>query len=110
MSNTVSFFRRRFPRRSMTRAIGVLIGGEYSPCRGIEIGEGGLAFEAQKQLALDTEIVVSFYLPNGNFFSQRAAIKNCEKSAEGYSIGCSFSRLKVEQKREIRGYVAGRKN
>lgn len=94
----------------MKRAVGVLVRGEYSPCRGIEIGEGGIAFEASQQIGLETEVVVSFYLPNGNFFSQRAAIKNCEKSADGFAVGCAFTRLKIEEKREIRGYVAGREN
>lgn len=105
-------FRRKFPRRRFKRGVGVLSGGKYFMTMGFEIGEGGLSFRSEKDLKVGAVIVLNFQVPDGEFVSVRAEVRNSETKAElrsgGPVYGCAFENLVFERKREIRNFVTNR--
>lgn len=100
--------RRRFPRRYFRRGIGVLSGGRYFLAHGAEIGEGGLSFRTTESLRMGALVVVSFQIPDGQFVSVRAEIRNEENVTNEYVYGCAFENITFDRKREIRNYVTNR--
>lgn len=100
--------RRRFPRRLFRRGIGVLSGGRYFLAQGAEIGEGGISFRTTENLRLGALVVVSFQIPDGQFVSVRAEIRNEETITADILYGCAFENITFERKREIRNFVTNR--
>lgn len=76
---------------------------------GTEIGEGGISFKTDRALRMGALVVISFQIPDGQFISVRAEIRNQEKAMEGQAVyGCAFDSLSFERKREIRSFVTNR--
>lgn len=105
-------FRRKFPRRRFRRNVGILVGGKYFMSGGFEIGEGGLSFTSERVLKVGALLVLNFQVPDGEFVSVRAEIRNAEtegeKSPGPVIYGCAFENLIFERKREIRNFVTNR--
>ncbi len=106
-------YRRKYPRRTFYKSVGVLFAGSYRACETTEIGEGGLAFQYPAELAVGSPIVVSFQLPGGSFFSVQSLVRNSDvkifdKKNRVFTIGCSFENVNVHFKRELRNFVAQR--
>ncbi len=102
--------RRRFPRRNFRRGVGILAGGRYFLGTGSEIGEGGISFKSTENIIKGALVVVSFQIPDGQFVSVRAEIRNLEDQTEGAEMvyGCAFENIPFERKREIRNFVTNR--
>lgn len=101
--------RRRYPRRKFRRGVGVLASGKYFMALGAEIGEGGLSFRASKPVRQGALVVLSFQVPDGEFVSVRAEVRNVGASTNGETLyGCAFENLRFERKREIRTFVTNR--
>lgn len=111
-NSNAHLFRRKFPRRRFKRSVGVLSGGKYFMTTGFEIGEGGLSFRCEKSIRVGALVVLNFQVPEGEFVSVRAEIRNSEvkpEVQEGEVIyGCAFENLVFERKREIRNFVTNR--
>lgn len=101
-------FNRRFPRRFFRRGVGVLIGGKYFMAHGSEIGEGGISFKTDRALRMGALVVISFQIPDGQFISVRAEVRNQEKGGSEAVYGCAFDNLSFDRKREIRSFVTNR--
>lgn len=109
-------FRRKFPRRVFRRNVGVLSGGKYFVTTGFEIGEGGLSFVSDRILKVGALVVVNFQVPDGDFISVRAEIRNSEIKPGDPQVskvatqvyGCAFESLTFDRKREIRNFVTNR--
>lgn len=87
----------------------MLIGGKYFMAHGSEIGEGGISFKTDRALKLGALVVISFQIPDGQFISVRAEIRNQEKVIQGEAVyGCAFDNMSFERKREIRSFVTNR--
>lgn len=103
--------RRRFPRRNFRRGVGILIGGKYFLGTGSEIGEGGISFKSTEKLVKGALVVISFQIPDGQFVSVRAEVRNLEtENANSMEMvyGCAFENIPFERKREIRNFVTNR--
>ena len=101
--------RRRYPRRKFRRGVGVLVAGQYMMATGAEIGEGGLSFRVSKPIRNGVLVVLNFQVPEGEFVSVRAEVRNAGTSQNGEILyGCAFENLKFERKREIRTFVTNR--
>lgn len=111
-SSSQSLFRRKFPRRRFKRSVGVLAAGKYFMTAGFEIGEGGLSFRSEITIKVGAVVVLNFQVPDGQFVSVRAEIRNSESKSEvpaGQLVyGCAFENLVFERKREIRNFVTNR--
>lgn len=106
MNKTIE--RRRYPRRRFTKPVGVLCSGQYMVCPAEELGEGGLSFRADFLLSEGKEILLSFQVPNGDFYNLRCVVRNQKKIAEGMVIGISFKEVSFALKRQIRAFVSAR--
>lgn len=103
--------RRRVPRRDFTGRVGVLVAGEYTVNRAVQIGEGGIMIEAPILLSEGQQVVVSFRIPNHNFEIVRATVRytvttgsSQQKQMKRY--GLEFDKMDFSVKRLIRNYVA----
>lgn len=76
--------------------------------QGSEIGEGGLSFRSEIALKVGALIVISFQIPDGNFISVRAEIRNQDKKSGEATYGCAFDSMPFDRKREIRNFVTNR--
>lgn len=108
MEHKSPLLNRRFPRRFFRRGVGILIGGKYFMAQGSEIGEGGLSFRSEIALKVGALIVISFQIPDGNFISVRAEIRNQDKKSGEATYGCAFDSMPFDRKREIRNFVTNR--
>jgi len=101
-------FIRRFPRRKLTTVVGVLSRGKYNivPC--LEIGEGGLQFQASEKHLKGGLVVANLFLPKAHFLAVTAEIIYAvQTDSSGRSCyGVRFKNLSFESKRHIRDYIA----
>jgi hypothetical protein len=101
-------FIRRFPRRKLTTVVGVLSRGKYNivPC--LEIGEGGLQFQASEKHLKGGLVVANLFLPKAHFLAVTAEIVYIvQTDTSGRSCyGLRFKNLSFECKRQIRDYIA----
>jgi hypothetical protein len=100
-------FTRRFPRRKLTTVVGVLAQGRYHivPC--LEIGEGGLQFQASQPHLNGTLIVANLFLPREHFVAVTGEIVYATaKDGVRANYGLKFRNLSFEAKRQIRDYIA----
>jgi hypothetical protein len=99
--------RRKFPRRPFHRAVSLLVGGNYHCLRGHEIGEGGLSLNTAFDVPVERKVVLNFQIPDGSFISVKAEVRNSRPSDQGgFILGCAFSNLSFEKRREIRTLVS----
>lgn len=83
--------------------------GVFYISEGEEIGEGGLALRCSRSLAIDTEVVVSFRIPGGDFVSLRAEVKSVRPHPSGENLlGIAFTHIAFTHKRQIRSFVSER--
>lgn len=103
-------FRRKYPRRAFPRGLGVLHAGRFAMSEGDEIGEGGLSFLLPEALPLESDVVVNFRIPSGDFVSLRANVKSVRPSSkQGLFIhGVAFTNIAFTHKRQIRNFVSER--
>lgn len=104
------YFRRKYPRKSLFRKVGVLCGGVYIVADTKEIGEGGLAFVSDFVLDLEKVLVINIQIPGGEFVSERAEVRSkTDVNSEGkIEYGISFERIGFSRKRQIRSFVSSR--
>lgn len=99
--------KRKFPRRPYKKPVAYLCKGLSEVSSGVEIGEGGISFESDYALEVSQDVVVNFFVPDGDFFSLRALVKNKFNGKNGKTVyGCSFNEVSLGLKRQIRAYVA----
>lgn len=102
------FFRRRYPRRTFKRKVGVLFDGKYMIFDAVEVGEGGMSIISDTILTVGRHLVVSFQIPQGGFVSLRAEIKSIRKHGTSGIHGLYFEKIEFMNKRQIRSYVSER--
>ena len=101
-------FRRKFPRRSLNKKVGVLFDGSYFICTSGEIGEGGMSIVSEYALTEGRELVLNFQIPNGTFVTLRGSIKNVIAKDGAVTHGISFDEIPLAFKRQIRAFVSTR--
>ena len=102
------YFRRKYPRRSLKRSVGVIAKGTYFICQSDEIGEGGMSLDTDMVLLQGTEVVVSLQIPNGDFISVRGEVKSSRKRNGTMIHGLAFAQIPFANKRQIRAFVSAR--
>lgn len=101
--------RRKFPRRNITKNIGVLYRGDYDIKSGVAIGEGGLSFFSSQMVPVAEEVIITFKIPGGHMTSVRAEVRNHLSQDRNKVVhGLRFINLSVEGRRKIRAFVASR--
>ena len=100
---------RKFPRKLFRKNLTFLCRGQASVVQGVEIGEGGISFKTDFVLSENQQIIVNFFISEGDFFSVRTTLKNKQTIADHFVYGVSFNDISIALKRQIRAYVA-RKN
>lgn len=103
-----SYFRRKFPRRSLSKKVGVLFGGEYFICSSGEIGEGGISIQSEYALTEGRDLVLSFQIPHGSFITLRGQIRSVSVKDGMAHHGIAFENVPLAFKRQIRAFVSAR--
>lgn len=110
MEHSFSTPKRKYPRTHFKKPVAFTCKGYSEVTGGMEIGEGGISFQTEMALDMNSQIVVNFYIPNGGFFCLRAIVKNTVESSNakpGHTVyGLSFTDVSLSLKRQIRAYVA----
>jgi hypothetical protein len=104
-------FKRKYPRRIYSGAVGVIFHGKYEVTQGVSLGEGGMAFLWPHPLPTEESAVVTFKVPGDSMLSIRGEIRNAKKSDQfpnSYVIGIQFLPLPIAEKRRIRAFVSSR--
>jgi hypothetical protein len=102
------FYRRKFPRRTLQKKVGVLFGGEYFIFTSGEIGEGGMSVLSDYALTEGRELVLSFQIPNGTFVTLRGLIRSVIAKDGIVTHGVAFDQIPLAFKRQIRAFVSAR--
>lgn len=102
--------RRKFPRRSLKKPVGVLARGTYFVASAGELGEGGMSFTSDMIVSEGSLVVLNFQIPNGDFVTVRAEVKSSSPVANsGVAIhGLAFLNMSFAKKRQIRAFVSAR--
>jgi len=103
-----AFARRRFPRRSYVRKVGVLSAGQFIVCEAGELSEGGISFKSEFLFNVEKELLINFQIPNGSFAFLRAIVKSTTKQDGLVVHGLSFVDVPFQHRRQIRAYVSER--
>ena len=99
--------RRKSPRRSFTRKVGVLKGGIFEISEARQIGEGGMLYVSPVKVPEGTQIVLTFVVPGRAHIVVRGEVRYNLVNKSGESCaGVQFVGLPFEQRRAIRHYVA----
>ncbi len=110
MEHSFTTPKRKYPRTHFRKPVAFTCKGYSEVTGGMEIGEGGISFQTEMALDMNSPIVVNFYIPNGGFFCLRAVVKNTVESSNakpGHTVyGLSFTDVSLSLKRQIRAYVA----
>ncbi len=110
MTDSADFIRkRRVPRRSFQRKIGVLANGQYFTTFAYEVGEGGMLFGSQVKLEESQRVVLSFNIPGFVHVITRAVVRYSKPLSTDQSVmtyGVQFETIDFQAKRKIRSYVA----
>ena len=56
------------------------------------------------------QMIVNFFLSEGDFFSVRTTLKNKQTVSDHFVYGVSFDDISIALKRQIRSYVASKKS
>ncbi len=98
---------RKYPRKVFKKPVAYLCHGNSRVVMGVEIGEGGLSFESDQDISLEQNIVVNFFIPEGDFFSLQTSVKSAAQKSDGLTLyGVHFLNMSLSLKRQIRAYVA----
>ena len=97
---------RKFPRKLFRKNLTFLCRGQASVVQGVEIGEGGISFKTDFLLTDNQQIIVNFFISEGDFFSVRTTLKNKQTVADYFIYGVSFNDISIALKRQIRAFVA----
>lgn len=97
---------RKFPRKLFRKNLTFLCRGQASVVQGVEIGEGGISFKTDFLFAENQQIIVNFFISEGDFFSVRTTLKNKQTVADYFIYGVSFNDISIALKRQIRAFVA----
>lgn len=101
--------RRRVPRRSLYRRVGLLINGQYHVNQTLQVGEGGMRLRSSVPLEEGKRLVVAFHLPDLGHIVCRAIVRYVIKDdKDGLSFGLQFETIDFDSKRQIRNYVASK--
>lgn len=107
MQNDVNFQqRRKFPRKMFRKNLSFLCRGQASVVQGVEIGEGGISFKSDFVFEENQQIIVNFFIFEGDFFSVRTTLKNKQIVSDHFIYGVSFDDMTIALKRQIRAFVA----
>ncbi len=97
---------RKFPRKLFRKKLTFLCRGQASVVQGVEIGEGGISFKTDFIFTDNQQIIVNFFISEGDFFSVRTTLKNKQTVSDHFIYGVSFNDISIALKRQIRAYVA----
>ena len=98
---------RKYPRKLFHKPVAYLCQGFSQVVMGVEIGEGGLSFESEQKILVDQNIVVNFFIPEGDFFSLQTSVRSVASRQDGKTVcGVHFINMNLSLKRQIRAYVA----
>lgn len=100
--------RRRFPRRTYQRKIGVLSAGQFIICEAGELSEGGLSFRSEYVFNVNKELLINFQIPGGEFAFLRAIVKSTMKQNELVLHNLSFVDVPFQHRRQIRSFISER--
>lgn len=105
------YFRRKFPRRTFERKVGVLCRGAYFVARGGEIGEGGMSLQSDMVLSENSLLLISLQVPGAQMAFVKASVRTQKRTEDGeaFIYGLSFENVAFSLKREIRLYVSSNK-
>ncbi|WP_413288046.1 PilZ domain-containing protein [Bdellovibrio sp. HCB337] len=103
-----NYFRRKYPRRTLRKKVGVLFDGQYFICDSGEIGEGGMSIISEYALTEGRELVLSFQIPDGTFVILRGMIKSVATAGDKAIHGIAFDQIPLAFKRQIRAFVSAR--
>jgi hypothetical protein len=103
-------FKRKFPRRKFHGYVGVLHRSLYDLCQCAVLGEGGMAFLADREFPNMGLVVVTFKIPGDLLISIRGEIRNVRlhQDTKLFFHGIQFFSLPIEDRRKIRSYVSAR--
>lgn len=111
MEATNYVYKRKSPRRRLSRKAGALHQGEFFSAMVVEIGEGGMLLALDKSIAVNDQLVVSFSIPAENLVSVRAEVRYERKDPrkqDAVLIGLQFVNLSKEYSRKIRSYISSK--
>lgn len=102
------FLQRHFPRKTVALKVGVLSRGFYFVSEINELGEGGITLLSEFVLTEESEVVVSFQIPNGDFAFIRGLVVSTEKQMGDPRVTHSirFTEIDFTHKRQIRTFVS----
>lgn len=103
--------RRRVPRRSFDRNVGLLIQGQFIISQGLQIGEGGMLIFSPIDLKEGQKIVLSFKLPGYELIVAMGTVRyllpvDSKNPVQRY--GVQFDGIDFNVKRQIRNFVASK--
>ena len=115
--------RRKFPRCPYSQPICVTFISQSVIVSGEEIGEGGLSFLTDINIPVGTQVVMNFFISNGQYYCLRGSIRNQSDSQMGqntttqsvskknkksaiFRYGVNFNEVNITLKRQIRSFVA----
>ncbi len=115
--------RRKFPRCPYSQPICITFMSQSVIVTGEEIGEGGLSFLTDVDIPEDTQVVMNFFISNGQYYCLRGSIRNQSDSQTGqntttttagkknkkaaiFRYGVNFNEVNISLKRQIRSFVA----
>lgn len=101
-------FRRKFPRRTLKKKVGVLFDGQYFICDSGEVGEGGMSILSEFALTEGRELVLSFQIPRGTFAILRGTVRSLSVKNGIATHGIAFEQIPLAFKRQIRAFVSAR--
>ncbi len=105
--DSVEIPQRKYPRKLFKKPVAYLCHGNSRVVMGVEIGEGGLSFESNESLSIEQNVVVNFFVPEGDFFSLQTSVRSAAPRTDGVVLyGVHFLNMSLSLKRQIRAYVA----
>ena len=103
--------KRKTPRRTLERRVGVLYRGGYETASSLEIGEGGMMVYGIDAIPIESSVVLSFSLPEEIIISVQATVRyelEGHRGLDGLSLGFEFVNLPLDYQRKIRTFVAAK--
>ncbi len=98
---------RKYPRKAFQKPVAYLCQGQSAVANGVEIGEGGLSFVCDQNISMDQNMIVNFFIPEGDFFSLQTSVRSATLQSNGKTVyGVHFLNMNLALKRQIRAYVA----
>jgi hypothetical protein len=108
-STEKSQIRRRYPRRTWKKKIGILYKGVYFVCSSNEVGEGGMSVVSTEYVMETNQmLVVTFWIPSGDPVCVLAEIKSVKKEKGEVIHGLAFKDISFSLRRQIRTFVSER--